>query len=226
MEVNGESRVARAAMVRELKRPLIELRQLAFGLDGVSSNDAAIRAEMMRVTEAAMKRIDDLSKIEKLDKSQFQLEPVAVRAICDEATDELVRTLDRGAQKSLMKVKYSNRARLVMGNRELLKSVVYNFLLDAVNYTMDEDGYDTRIELKVRETKQKIEIAVRDFGPALMKGAVSDAAMRPMSSVVGAVVTENFLKFMHAEVGTVRHNDGASFFVRMPILKQQNMWGM
>lgn len=238
MEVGNTSRIA-----RELKRPLMELRQLVFGLSEMGARDEEIRAEMVGVTEAAMRQIDDLVKIGELGDNKYALEPVAVRAVCDEAADELIRAVNQKTRSSVMTVKYSNRAKLVMGNRELLKSVVYNFLLDALKYTMNEEDYDTRLMLRVKESKQKIEIEVRDFGPALPKkvwreiqesvkmslgetAGISDAAMRPMASALGMYVAANFSRYMRAEIGATRHSDGASFFVRLPILKQQKMWGV
>ena len=43
-----------AMVARELKRPLLELRQLAFGFDGKGAEDEKIRAEMVAVSERAM----------------------------------------------------------------------------------------------------------------------------------------------------------------------------
>ena len=107
-EVNGFLVVA-----RELKRPLLELRQLALGLDGNGTSDEEIRTEMVNVTERAMRQVDDLSKIQNLDK--FGLEPVAVRAICDEVLIEVDSLFVEKPCK--MRVKYSNRQRLVKANQ-------------------------------------------------------------------------------------------------------------
>lgn len=214
MEVKSSSKLA-----RELKRPLLELRQLAFGLNGSGHEDEEIRAEMINVTEAAMRQIDDLVKVGELSNNKYALEPIAVRAVCDEAVNELIQAVNEKTRASMMTVKYTNRAKIAMGNRELLKSVVYNFMLDALNYTTEEEGYDTRMMLRVKEVGRKIEVEVRDFGPALV-------AMRPMSSTLGMYVAKNFSSYMNAEIGTVKHNDGASFFVRLPVLRQQKIWGM
>lgn len=211
MEVSGASNVA-----RELKRPLIELRQLAFGLSLSSFSDEKIRSEMVDVADAAMRQIDNLVRVGELSK--FRLEPIAVRAVCDEAADALVKAVNKKTRSAIMVVKYSNRARLAMGNRELLMNIIYNYLLDALNYTMEEEGYDTRVILRVKEVEDKIEIEVRDFGPVL-------PAMRPKSSTLGLYVTEKFSKYMHAEIGTMRHRDGTSVFVRLPVLRQQKIWG-
>ena len=225
MEVDGAAVVA-----QELRRPLLELRQLAFGFDGNGDADEKIRAEMIAVADKAIRQVNDLSKIKKLSTGFYELKPVAVRALCDDVINEISDLF--GGKKCEMTVRYSNRSRLVMANPELLSSVVYNFLLDATHYT-DED---MKTELRVKEASGKVEINVRDFGPALpfdvwqeVKGNLispRDIAMRPGSSALGLYIASKFSKYMNAEVGAVRHRDGASFFVKIPVPRQLSMWGM
>lgn len=223
-EVSGALTVA-----RELKRPLLELRQLALGFNGDGGEDEIIRNEMLSVTMRAMKQVDDLSKIQNL--SRFSLEPVAIRAICDEVLEEVQSMFIEKPCK--MRVKYSNRQRIVQANTELLKSVVYNFILSAVHYQTE----DTFAELKVRETKGRVAVEVRDFGPALpmnvwreMKNGMmqeqNEIAMRPGSSVLGLYIASKFSKYMQAEVKAVRHIDGTSFIVKLPVARQMSIWGV
>lgn len=223
-EVDGVLVVA-----RELKRPLLELRQLALGFDGNGAADEAVRAEMVGVAERAMRQVDDLVKMRNL--AEYELEPVAVRAVCDDVLKEVAEMFENGAAKKCrMRVKYCNRQRLAMANPELLKSVVYNFLLDATHYATIE----TRAELKVHEEKGKVAIEVRDFGPALptrmwremqqnLVRQPSDIAMRPGSSALGLYIASKFSKYMNAEVSAVRHRDGTSFAVKLPSVKQMSI---
>ena len=225
MEVDGATVVA-----QELKRPLLELRQLALGFDGNGISDERIRSEMVSVADRAIRQVNDLAKMKALKNGGFEMGPVAVRALCDDVIREVAGMF--GEKRCEMTVRYSNRSRLVMANPELLSSVVYNFILDATHYA----SMDTKAELRVREAKGMVEIDVRDFGPALpfdvwqeVKGnllAPKDIAMRPGSSALGLYIASKFSKYMNAEVGAVRHRDGASFFVKIPVSRQVNMWGM
>lgn len=224
LEVDGATVVA-----RELKRPLLELRQLAFGFDGNGASDEKIRSKMISVADKAIRQVNDLAKLEKLANGGFEMGPVAVRALCDDVINEISELF--GDKKGEMTVKYSNRSRLVVANPELLSSVVYNFLSDAVNYTDEE----MKTELLVREASGMVEIKVRDFGPALpmdvwqeVKGNLvspKDIVMRPGSSALGLYIASKFSKYMNAQVGAVRHRDGASFFVKIPVPRQTKMWG-
>lgn len=217
----------------ELKRPLAELRQLALSLDAMDDFGESVRTEMVNVSERALKQVNDLMKIRRLEAGLFEMEPVAVRAVCDEVTREL-GYLFRYNKRELF-VKYANREKLVTANRELLKSVVYNFLLNAVHYS----GEGVRAELIVKDVRDRVKIAIRDYGPALpmdvwremKRGFIEkpkSIAMRPGSSGLGLYIASRFSRYMHAEVGAVRHRDGTSFFVDLPKSGQMNLldWGM
>ena len=225
MEVNG---ILVAA--HELKAPLAVMRQLAFALDGLDEQGEQIRSEMINVSECAIKQVNDLVKIRRLEEGLFEMEPVAVRAVCDDVVNEL-GYLFRENKKQL-KIKYKNRARLVVANRDLLYSVIYNFLLNAIHYS----DLDSSSELTVKEKRGKVVISVRDFGPALpsdvwremKQGFVEkplSIAMRPGSSGLGLYIASKFSRYMHANVGAVRHRDGTTFYVEVPVSRQASLFG-
>lgn len=213
----------------ELKAPLAVLRQLALALPGMDFDGEHMRSEMVNVSERAIRQVNDLIKIRRLEEGLFVMEPVAVRAVCDDVTREL-DYLFKHNRRDLW-VKYSNRSRLVTANRDLLHSVVYNFLLNAMHYS----GDGTRAELTVRDYRDHVKIMVRDYGPALpmdvwremKRGWVekpTSIAMRPGSSGLGLFIASRFSRYMNARVGAVRHRDGTSFYVELPISKQASLF--
>lgn len=221
-EVNG---ILVAA--HELKAPLNLLRQLAFSLDfAEDSRDVKqIQNKMISVSDRAIRQVQDLTKIARLEDGLFEMEPVAVRGVCDEVTREL-GALFRFNNRNLI-IDYRNRTRLVSANRDLLYSIVYNFCLNAMHYSDEE----TRSELTLSDKNGKVRIDVRDFGPALpmdvwkslKKGWVekpTSIAMRPGSSGLGLYIASKFSQYMNANVGAVRHRDGTSFFVELAPSKQ------
>lgn len=225
-EVNG---ILVAA--HELKAPLSVLRQLALSFDFEEPAPSLehIRSEMVSVSERAIKQVNDLTKIARLEDGLFTMEPVSVRAVCDDVTREL-DYLFRYNKRELF-VKYSNKAKLVTANRDLLHSVVYNFLLNAMHYS----GEETRSELCINDCHDKVKISVRDFGPALpmdvwremKRGWIkkpTSIAMRPGSSGLGLYIASNFSRYMNANVGAVRHRDGTSFFIELPVSTQARLF--
>lgn len=226
-EVNG---ILVAA--HELKAPLSLLRQLAFSLE-LAEDDAVAREkiqhQMIDVSDRALKQVSDLTKIARLEDGLFEMEPVAIRGVCDEVTAEL-RHLYRYNHRQL-DISYTNHSRLVVANRELLYSVIYNFCLNAMHYS----DKDTHSELIVRDYHDKVRFSVRDFGPALpvdvwrslKKGWVekpTSIAMRPGSSGLGLYIASKFSQYMDANVGAVRHRDGTSFFVDLSVSRQASLF--
>ena len=218
-------------VAHELKAPLAVMRQLAFALDGLNVENEQIRSEMIKVSERAIKQVNDLAKIRRLEDGLFEMEPVAVRAVCDDVVGELKYLFRENNKK--VKIEYKNRARLVVANRELLYSVIYNFLLNAIHYSDSE----TSSELIIKEKRGKIMISVRDYGPALpsdvwremKRGFVEkplSIAMRPGSSGLGLYIASKFSRYMHANVGAVRHRDGTTFYVEMPVSRQASLFGV
>ena len=213
----------------ELKEPLATMRQLALSFDGMSADNELIREKMVSVSDRAIRQVNDLLKLRRLEGGELELEPVAVKPVCDAVAREL-EYLFRYNKRELF-VKYTGREQLVSANRELLKSVVYNFLLNAVHYTGDE----TRAELTVREVRDRVRIMVRDFGPALpmdvwremRRGFVekpTSIAMRPGSSGLGLFIASRFSRYMNAKVGAVRHRDGTSFYVELAKSRQARLF--
>lgn len=216
-------------VAHELKAPLAVLRQLALSFDGEDSRAEKIRADMVRISERAMKQVNDLIKVRRLEDGLFEMEPVAVRVVCDEVTQEL-GSLFSYNNKNLL-IRYRNRHPLVTANKDLLFSVIYNFLLNALHYSSD----GAKAELVVKDSRDKVKIMIRDYGPALpiniwrqiKKGWIekpTSVAMRPGSSGLGLFIASKFSKYMHANVGAVRHRDGTSFYVEIPISKQASLF--
>ena len=225
-EVNG---ILVAA--HELKAPLGLLRQLAFSLDYAKDKEDLqhIQSQMIDVSDRALRQVQDLTKIARLDDGLFEMEPVAVRAVCDDVVMEL-RHLFRFNHRNL-EIDYCNRSRLVVANRDLLYSVIYNFCLNAMHYSDEE----TKSELKLSDKNGKVRLDVRDFGPALpmdvwrslKNGWVkkpTSITMRPGSSGLGLYIASKFSQYMNANVGAVRHRDGTSFFIELNPSKQASLF--
>lgn len=225
-----------AIAAHELKSPLCLMRQLALSLDFEEMPDATSLPQlrktqqmMVDVSERALRQVTDLTKVARLDDSLFPMEPVAVRRVCDDVTQELYELFRENNRR--VKVRYSNRARLVVANNELLHSVIYNFCVNALHYS--EKG--SASTLSVRDHSGKVRIDIRDFGPALpisvwrelKRGGVdapTEIAMRPGSSGLGLYIASKFSHYMHADVGAVRHRDGTSFFIELPVSKQLSLF--
>lgn len=216
-------------LAHELKAPLAVMRQLAFSLPEMDDEGERLRSEMVRVSERAIRQVNDLSKVRRLQDGLFEMEPVAVRAVCDDVARELTRLFENRGRG--LKVRYANRAKLVNANAELLFSVIYNFLVNAVKYS----GEGSETLLSVNDSRGLVRVIIRDYGPALpvgiwrklREGRIDEpvkVAMRPGSSGLGLYIASKFARYMGAEVGAVRHRDGTSFYVELPVSKQLSLF--
>ena len=217
-------------VAHELKGPLSLSRQLALSLDFEDSIDGAreIGHQIAATSERALRQVDDLTRIARLEDAMFEMEPVNPRIVCDEVVTELWR-LFRFNRRELM-IDYRNKRKLVVANRQLLHSVVYNFCLNAMNY----GGEELPSLVSIYEKRDKIRIDVRDYGPTvptkvwreIKNGFVKkpvDIAMRPGSSGLGLYIAAKFANYMNSDFGLVRHRDGTSFYIDLPISGQLSL---
>lgn len=212
----------------ELKAPVSLLRQLALSLEltDTTAEQRRICAQMVNVSERALLQVNDLAKVARLEDGLFDMEPVSVRGVCELVSRDINPLF--GYDRKALQVKYHNRNhKLAIANAELLYSVIYNFCVNAIHYSES----NTTSVLTVSDESSKIKVTVRDFGPALPKkiwtqlrrGGLdqpSAITMRPGSSGLGLYISSRFAEYMNAQLGAVRHRDGTSFFVELPISRQ------
>lgn len=218
-------------VAHELKAPLSLVRQLALSLELEDSAEGVheVSRQIVSTSERALRQVEDMLRVARLEDALFEMEPVNPRAICDDVSSELWQ-LFRFNRREL-KIYYRNRRRLAVAHPQLLRSVVYNFCLNAMNY----GGEDLPSEIFVCDKgSDKIRIEVRDYGPAvptrvwreIKNGVVkrpTEISMRPGSSGMGLYIAAKFANYMNAKFGLIRHRDGTSFYVDLPVSEQLSL---
>ncbi len=214
-------------VAHELKAPLSLVRQLALSLDFEEDIAGAreVGRQIAATSERALQQVNDLTRIARLEDALFEMEPVNPRLVCDEVVGELWRLFEFNRRE--LRIEYRNKRRLVVANPQLLHSVVYNFCLNAMNY----GGEELPSEITVIDRANKIRIAVRDYGPAvptkiwreIKDGFVKKPVatpMRPGSSGLGLYIAAKFANYMGCDFGLIRHRDGTSFYIDLPVSGQ------
>ena len=214
-------------VAHELKAPLSLMRQLALSLDFEEDMTGAreVGRQIVATSERALQQVNDLTRIARLEDAMFEMEPVNPRVVCDEVVGELWRLFEFNRRE--LRIEYRNKRRLVVANPQLLHSVVYNFCLNAMNY----GGEELPSEITVVDRANKIRIAVRDYGPAvptkiwreIKDGFVKKPVatpMRPGSSGLGLYIAAKFANYMGSDFGLIRHRDGTSFYIDLPVSGQ------
>ena len=78
-------------VAHELKAPLALMRQLALSIE--LENDLAgaqkVSEQIVATSERALRQVNDLTKVARLEDAMFEMEPVNPRVVCDEVLAEL-----------------------------------------------------------------------------------------------------------------------------------------
>lgn len=215
----------------ELKTPLSLIRQLTLMLgDDLTSevDKKQIKQRIVQTSEQALQLTVDLANSANLTPSLFPLEPVNPLAICQQmAAETRFNAVLYGRKISWPRSRRNSR--LILANRTLLGRILANFLNNALKYTED----DSEIKVSVKTAGGAVRLSVRDFGPMMSlkeyrrlldeMDARKTVRTRPESSGLGIYVASQFARAMNGQIGLIRHRDGLTFYVDMPISRQLSL---
>ncbi len=215
----------------ELKTPLALIRQMALLLDDDLTSAAdkkQIQQRIVQTSEQALQLTVDLANSANLTPSLFPLEPVNPLAICQQmAAETRFNAVLYGRKISWPRSGRNNR--LILANRTLLGRILANFLNNALKYTED----DSEIKVSVTAVKEAVRLSVRDFGPMMSlkeyrrlldeMDVRKTVRTRPESSGLGIYMASQFARAMNGQIGLIRHRDGLTFYVEMPVSRQLSL---
>lgn len=215
----------------ELKTPLALIRQMALLLDDDLTSTAdkkQIHQRIIQTSEQALQLTVDLANSANLTPSLFPLEPVNPLALCQQIAVETRLSAALYGRK-ISWPRSGRNSRLILANRTLLGRILANFLNNALKYT--EDG--SEIKVSVKAVGGAVRLSVRDFGPMMSlkeyrrllseMDARKTVRTRPESSGLGIYVASQFARAMNGQIGLIRHRDGLTFYVDMPISRQLSL---
>lgn len=215
----------------ELKTPLALIRQMALLLDDDLTSEAdkkRIQQRIVQTSEQALQLTVDLANSANLTPSLFPLEPVNPLALCQQIAAETRLSAALYGRKISWPQRGRN-SRLILANRTLLGRILANFLNNALKYT--EDG--SEIKVSVKAIGGAVRLSVRDFGPMMSlkeyrrlldeMDVRKTVRTRPESSGLGIYVASQFARAMNGQIGLIRHRDGLTFYVDMPISRQLSL---
>ena len=217
--------------LRDLITPIVTARQIAFCLDSKNPEQTGEAKEKIIIaTEQSLRQIHDLERLARiLQAGEVDTTPVDIRAVCEEIREE-TREFFNYYNKRL-KLRVFGRPKLVVADRELLSSVLYNFVTDGVNYSA-ENG---ELYLNVFFRTEKVCVELRDFGPIIpaalgvkiqekrLDGQIK-IPFRPDVSGLRLYTNVKFLEMMGSGVKVQRHRDGMSFLFELKTVDQGRLF--
>ena len=212
----------------ELKTPITLMRQLSLVLQDESLSDDQkqyYHRQLIAVADGALRLTADLAQAANLQPSLFPLEPINPLALCRDVAQQMGPVVGLYG-RSVQWPKTSRRTVLAVANRQLLSRIITNFVDNALKYT----EADMPISVLVRQRAGLVRIAVRDYGPQLTRheyksllsemGQAKSVKTRPESSGLGIFIASEFARAMSGDIGLIRHRDGLTFYVELPLSKQ------
>lgn len=224
--VNRISSIGVAA--HELKSPLVLLRQLSLELasgDVTDTEREHIVDQMKHVSEKALRLTSDLTRAES-QQTLFELTPINPLDVARDVRHELGALYQ--AHNRQLRVSRIRHLPPVIANRDLLRRILLNFADNALHYG-DVNGV---VELQAQLLKERsaVRLSVRDYGPHMplahwrklitSLGEGQPVHQRPQSSGLGLYIAHEFASRMNGYIGAIRHQDGASFYVELPVSRQ------
>lgn len=218
-----------AALAHELKTPLSLIRQLALFANQDYLSDAQKLESIERIaatSDRALRLVGDLTKLFSMRESELAIvetEPVNVVGLCEEVAHELWPLYK--AHEKQIEVPMVRGSYIAVGHRELLRRVLLNYADNALKYSND----DSVVRFSVAKSGDQVRVGVRDSGPVLSRSdidkAVKNASVtgRPLSSGLGLSIAEYFARCMQGGTGTIRHKDGMTFYVAVPLSEQLSL---
>lgn len=219
----------------ELKSPLSLIRQMSLLLEDDTISPEIQKQTIERIyqtSERALRLTADLTRAYSLnDNTLFELEPINLQQLCRQVVSDLQPYAE--SKKREVQFRSPKKVSLVVSHPILLGRILTNFIDNALNYTFDNEKIQLSIQ-HMNKTK-KIRLGVRDFGPAVSKNVITSLSQgltiqneailaRPDSSGLGLYISSRFAEMIYSEVGVIRHHNGVTFFVDVPISAQLNLF--
>jgi len=214
------------AAAHELKTPLAIIAHLASALEDESfATPEQRRIGLQRIqlsAERTMRLIQGLTTSYRLGDDQLKLalnlQPVNVTQICEEVADEILPFAK--VQGQSLELDFGQRSQLVVGDKELLHSVLFNLLDNAIRHTPP----DSTVRMHIRRRTELVRICVQDNGPGIQPSDMSKLKQRlgrqpqpivtrSSGSGLGLYIAQQLAAAMGGKLGVGTVKKGADFHV-------------
>lgn len=209
------------ASASELTSPLVLMRQLGIAVGGDAIGDDERRQLGKRLTltsERALRMAANMS-MASVEQASLALEPINPISVCQEVIYELSPLFTAHGQT--ISLQSRSRMPLLVANRQFLQRILLGLGDNALHY----GSANQPVRMTIKGHGDFVRIGVRDYGPAVpvdmwrrLEGRVARRAQvplanRPLASSINLIAVQRLAKRMNSVVGTIRHRDGATFYV-------------
>lgn len=229
-EINQGELSLLTAAAHELKTPLTIISHLASTLEDPTLEMSFVERqqslERIRMSaDRTLRLIQSLTTSYRLSQPgqmsfELDLEPVNALQICEEAANELRPFAS--SQSQSIDVNFGRQAHLVVANRQLLHSVFFNLIDNAVRH----NPQGTRVAVSALRQNDRVRVNIRDSGPGIRRQDFKELEARlgkhiqPLfgrssGSGLGLFVAGQLVASMGGNLGLGRPTEGAEFRVEL-----------
>jgi K+-sensing histidine kinase KdpD len=219
------------AAATELSSPLVLLRQIGFALaaDNVTEDERHRLSQQLTLTSDRALRLTASLSMTAQSQVNLPLEPINPVSICQDVVHELTPLFTAYGQH--ISVCQRSRIPLTVANGQLLRQILLGFGDNALHY----GSADHPIQILISGHSDRVRIGLRDHGPAvpvdlwqrleekILSRARAPLATRPQVSGVSLLASKRLAEMMGSAVGTIRHRDGATFYVDLRQSSQMSL---
>lgn len=216
------------AAAHELTTPLTVISHIASALGDGSLDAADNKAwfEYMQLSaDRTLRLVQSLTATYTIGSQlQLDLQPINIAQVCEEVAHEVLPFA--AVQQQTLEVDLGQRAQLVVGDRELLHSILFNMLDSSLRSTPPE----TVVRMSQRRQLENVRIDVHDNGPALRPSDVTKLEqrlgthMRPLgargSGGLGLYIAQQLAEAMGGSIGVGRAAAGTRLHLDLLHSKQ------
>lgn len=214
------------AAAHELKTPLAIIAHLASALEDESLVTPQSRRESLQriqlSAERTMRLIQGLTTSYRISGQQLSLalnlQPVNINQICEEVAHEIAPFAKVHNQS--LQLQLGQRSQLVVGDKELLHSVLFNLLDNALKHTPPE----AEVRMHLRRRSELVRVCVHDSGPGIQPSDMTKLKQRlgkqtqpivtrSSGSGLGLYIAQQLAGAMGGRVGVGTVKSGADFHV-------------
>lgn len=214
------------AAAHELKTPLAIISHLASALeDNALDTPQARRDSLQRIqlsAERTMRLVQDLTTTYRIGQQQLSLaldlQPVNITQVCEEVAHEMMPFAK--AHNQPLRLELGQRSQMVVGDRALLHSVLFNLLDNALRHTPPE----TLVNMHIRRRSEVVRVCVQDNGPGILPSDMTQLKQRlgtltqpivtrSSGSGLGLYIAQQLASAMGGRIGVGKIKSGADFHV-------------
>jgi two-component system sensor histidine kinase QseC len=227
------------AAAHEVKTPLTVIAHIAAHAeqDFAAMTPAQQQLALRRIrlsAERTLRLVQGLTIGEQLTRHEqlglgFDLESLNILQVCEEVVEETLPFAHAYNQQVCLQT--AARPHLVVGNRELVRSVLFNLIDNAIKHNPPE----TAVRMGISRRQSVVRIQVQDTGPGLRRRdfqrltdtlghELQPLHGRPGNSGLGLYIAGQLARAMGGSLGVGRAQQGANFYVDLLHSQQLSLW--